>query len=50
MNVVADENIDRQIVEKLRSGRHAVVITARENELLGNFAVISSDRVRIRKI
>jgi len=116
MNFIADESVDRQIVEKIRNDRHSVwyvaemspsitddvvlqlvdnqaaplltsdkdfgelvfrqklashgvvlirlsginpeikaeivssVITAHENELLKNFTVISSDRVRIRKI
>ena len=49
MIFVADESIDRQIVDRLRQDGHTVHYVA-EMELEGAFGVLSPGSVRIRRL
>ena len=49
MNFLADESVDRQIVDSLRQRGHAAAITQHIEELSRAFVVITPATVRIRR-
>ena len=52
MNLLADEGIDRQIVNRLRQQGHSVLYIAEmkpDEELLNAFTVITPGTIRIRR-